>query len=191
MLQSFNEKNKDLLININGKLVHRDQAGISPFDSSVQNGDAVWEGLRVYDGRIFKLTEHLNRLRASAQALAYQGIPSHEQIIEQVKTTLEANDMRDGVHIRLMLTRGLKYTSGLDPRINTVGPTILVIAEHKPPVYDKTGVRLITSTYRRPSADVLDQKIHSSNQFKYKLTCRSALSSGNAMRNRSPSGVMS
>jgi branched-chain amino acid aminotransferase len=131
----------------------------------VQNGDAVWEGLRVYDGKIFRLNEHLDRLQHSAKALAYEGIPSHEELIEQIKRTLAANDMRDGVHIRLKLTRGLKYTSGLDPRINQVGPTLIILAEHKPPVYDKTGIRLITSTYRRPNADVLDQKIHSSNQL--------------------------
>lgn len=165
MLQQFNEKNRDIKVNINGELIHRDQAGVSPFDSSVQNGDAVWEGLRVYDGKIFRLNEHLDRLQHSAKALAYEGIPSHEELIEQIKRTLAANDMRDGVHIRLKLTRGLKYTSGLDPRINQVGPTLIILAEHKPPVYDKTGIRLITSTYRRPNADVLDQKIHSSNQL--------------------------
>src|SRR5450432_464140 len=103
MLQQFNEKNRDLLVNINGELLHRDKAGISPFDSAVQGGDAVWEGLRVYDGRIFKLREHLDRLRSSALALAFATIPSHEQIIEEIRRTLSANQMRDGVHIRLTL----------------------------------------------------------------------------------------
>src|SRR5215469_9391897 len=101
MLQQFNEKNRDLIVNINGALVHRDQAGISPFDSSVQGGDAVWEGLRLYNGRIFRLREHLDRLRSSALALAFGEIPSHEAIIEQIHRTLAANRMRDGVHIRL------------------------------------------------------------------------------------------
>src|SRR3954471_9859361 len=108
MLQTFNEKNRDLLVNINGRLVHRDQAGVSPFDSAVQGGDAVWEGLRVYDGRIFRLKEHLDRLRSSALALAFAEIPSHDTITEQIKRTLAANGMRDGVHIRLTLTRGVK-----------------------------------------------------------------------------------
>ena len=117
MLQQPNEKNRDLIVNINGKLVHRDQAGVSPFDSAVQGGDAVWEGLRLYDGRIFKLTEHLDRLRGSAQALAFAVIPSHEEIIREIRRTLEANRMTDGVHIRLTLTRGVKYTSGMDPRL--------------------------------------------------------------------------
>src|SRR6201991_523773 len=101
MLQQFYEKNRDLLVNINGRLLHRDQAGISPFDSAVQGGDAVWEGLRLYNGRIFKLTEHLDRLRSSALALAFASIPSHESITAEIRRTLAANQMRDGVHIRL------------------------------------------------------------------------------------------
>src|ERR1700726_3787313 len=100
MLQTFNDKNRDLVVNINGKLVHRDQAGVSPFDSVVQGGDAVWEGLRLYEGRIFKLREHLDRLRGSALALAFVEIPPHDAIIEQIKRTLAANQMRDNVHIR-------------------------------------------------------------------------------------------
>src|SRR5215212_10227477 len=145
MLQQFNERNRDLLVNINGRLVHRDQAGVSPFASAVQGGDAVWEGLRVYDGRVFKLRQHLDRLRGSALALAFEQIPSHEQITEQIRRTLAANRMRDGVHVRLTLTRGLKITSGMDPRLNRAGPTLIVLAEHKPPVYDKQrGLTLIT-----------------------------------------------
>ncbi|MEY4179611.1 MAG: hypothetical protein RLY70_3185 [Planctomycetota bacterium] len=163
MLQKFNERNRDLIVNINGRLVHRDQAGISPFDSAVQGGDAVWEGLRVYEGRIFKLMEHLDRLRGSALALAFAEIPSHEQIIEQIRRTLAANQMRDGVHIRLTLTRGVKLTSGMDPRLNVFGPTLIVLAEHKPPVYDKSGITLVTASVRRFSADCLDPKIHHNN----------------------------
>src|SRR5947209_11226531 len=101
MLQKFNEKNRDLLVNINGRLVHRDQAGISPFDSAVQGGDAVWEGLRLYQGKVFRLTEHLDRLRSSALALAFSEIPTHEAITEEIRKTLRANHMDDGVHIRL------------------------------------------------------------------------------------------
>jgi branched-chain amino acid aminotransferase len=163
MLQRFNEKNRDLLINIDGELVHRDQAGISPFDSVVQGGDAVWEGLRLYDGRIFKLREHLDRLRGSALALAFDRIPSHEEITEQIRRTLEANEMRDGVHIRLTLTRGVKITSGMDPRLNQSGPTLIVLAEHKPPVYDTSGLSLMSSSTRRFPPDCLDPKIHSNN----------------------------
>lgn len=163
MLQRFDERNRDLLVNINGRLVHRDEAGISPFDSAVQGGDAVWEGLRLYDGRIFKLHEHLARLRRSAEALAFAEIPTDEKIVDEIRRTLAANKMRDGVHLRLTLTRGAKVTSGMDPRLNQAGPTLIVLAEHKPPVYAKTGLTLITSTMRRPPREILDPRIHHAN----------------------------
>src|SRR5438132_8428868 len=163
MLQQFNEKNRNLLININGRLLHRDEAGVSPFDSAVQGGDAVWEGLRLYNGRIFKLREHLDRLRSSALALAFAEVPSHETIVEEIRRTLAANGMRDGVHIRLTLTRGVKITSGMDPRLNQAGPTLIVLAEYKDPVYDASGITLITASVRRPAPDCLDPKIHQNN----------------------------
>ena len=163
MLQRFHERNRDLIVNINGQLVHRDKAGISPFDSAVQGGDAVWEGLRLYGGRIFKLYEHLDRLERSARALSFAEIPPREKIIEEIKHTLAANKMRDGVHVRLTLTRGVKITSGMDPRLNQSGPTLIVLAEHKAPVYTKTGLTLITSKIRRPSPDILDARIHHAN----------------------------
>src|SRR6266704_3407084 len=163
MLQKFDERNRDLIVNINGQLVHRDEAGVSPFDSAVQGGDAVWEGLRLYKGRIFKLHEHLDRLDRSARALSFSEIPSHEKIIEEIRHTLAANKMRDGVHIRLTLTRGVKITSGMDPRLNQSGPTLIVLAEHKVPVYAKTGLTLITSKIRRPPPEVLDAQIHHAN----------------------------
>lgn len=163
MLQRFDERNRNLLVNVDGVLSHRDEARISPFDSAVQGGDAVWEGLRLYDGRIFKLDEHLDRLRSSAEALSFETIPARDAIVTEIRRTLEANDMRDGVHIRLTLTRGEKVTSGMDPRLNRSGPTLIVLAEFKAPVYDQTGIRLATSSYRRPSPDVLDARIHHNN----------------------------
>jgi len=163
MLQQFDERNRGILINIDGKLLPRDEAGISPFDSAVQGGDAVWEGLRLYGGRIFKLREHLARLRGSALALAFREIPDDETIVGEIRRTLEANRMTDGVHIRLTLTRGLKVTSGMDPRLNQSGPTLIVLAEHKPPVYSRAGLRLITSSVRRFPPDCLDPKIHHCN----------------------------
>jgi branched-chain amino acid aminotransferase len=163
MLQRFDERNRNLIVNIDGQLVHRDKAGISPFDSAVQGGDAVWEGLRLYDGRIFKLHEHLDRLHRSATALSFPEIPWREKIIEEIKRTLAANKMHDGVHIRLTLTRGVKITSGMDPRLNQGGPTLIVLAEHKAPVYAKTGLSLITSKIRRPPPEILDPKIHHAN----------------------------
>lgn len=163
MLQTFNEKNRDLIVNINGRLLHRNEAGVSPFDSVVQGGDAVWEGLRLYDGRIFKLNEHLDRLRNSALALAFREIPSHDTITAEIRKTLAANAMHDNVHIRLTLTRGVKITSGMDPRLNQSGPTLIVLAEHKAPVYDTRGLTLITSSVRRFPPDCLDPKIHHNN----------------------------
>jgi branched-chain amino acid aminotransferase len=163
MLQKFNPKNRDLIVNINGQLVHRDKAGISPFDSAVQGGDAVWEGLRLYNGRIFKLNEHLDRLERSARALYFAEIPQREKIVDEIKRTLAANKMRDGVHIRLTLSRGVKITSGMDPRLNQSGPTLIILAEHKAPVYSKDGLKLITSSVRRPSPEILDPRIHHAN----------------------------
>src|SRR4051794_28354701 len=163
MLQQFDQRNRNLVVNINGELLHRDNAGISPFDSAVQGGDAVWEGLRLYDGRIFKLHEHLARLRRSAEALAFAEIPLDDKILAEIRRTLVANKMRDDVHIRLTLTRGAKVTSGMDPRLNQSGATLIVLAEHKPPVYAKTGLTLITSKVRRPPPEILDPQIHHAN----------------------------
>lgn len=165
MLQRYDPRNADLLVSLDGELVHRDAAGVSPFDSSVQNGDAVWEGLRLYRGGVFRLQAHLDRLRRSAEALQYAAVPSDDVLREHLRATLAANHMTDGVHVRLMLTRGVKFTSGLDPRLNTRGCTVIVLAEHKPPVYDKAGLRLITAVHRRPPPEVLDQNIHSANQL--------------------------
>jgi branched-chain amino acid aminotransferase len=163
LLQTFDERNRDLIVNVNGELLHRDHARISPFDSAVQGGDAVWEGLRLYQGRIFRLGQHLDRLANSARALAFAQVPTHDAITHEIRRTLAANRMHDGVHIRLTLTRGVKYTSGMDPRLNTQGPTLIVLAEHKPPVYGRAGLSLVTSSVRRFPPDCLDPKIHHNN----------------------------
>jgi branched-chain amino acid aminotransferase len=163
VLQTFDERNRDLIVSVGGRLTHRDEAAVSPFDSVVQGGDAVWEGLRLYQGRIFRLAEHLARLRRSAQALAFEQVPSDAEITAEIRRTLAANKMSDNVHIRLTLTRGVKITSGMDPRLNQSGPTLIVLPEHKPPVYDATGITLITSSVRRASPDSLDPKIHHNN----------------------------
>jgi branched-chain amino acid aminotransferase len=163
VLQTFDERNRRLIVNVNGRLVDRDEAGVSPFDSVVQGGDAVWEGLRLYAGRIFRLEQHLERLTGSARALAFERIPEREAIVAEVRRTLEANRMFDGVHIRLTLTRGVKITSGMDPRLNQTGPTLIVLAEHKAPVYSQAGLSLVTSSVRRFPPDCLDPKIHHNN----------------------------
>jgi branched-chain amino acid aminotransferase len=163
LLQKFDERNRDLIVNVDGRLSHRDVARVSPFDSAVQGGDAVWEGLRLTNGRIFALEEHLARLRRSAHALGFASVPSDALITGEIRRTLAANSMVTGVHIRLTLTRGVKVTSGMDPRLNVSGPTLIVLAEFKDPVYDQSGIRLVTSSVRRSAPDSLDPKIHHNN----------------------------
>ncbi len=164
MLQSFDNKNQNLKIFIGGTLYSRNEAKVSVFDSSVQGGDAVWEGLRVYKGKIFCFEQHVKRLQESAKSLFFADIPSNEYIKDAVVMTLKANDMKDEVHIRITLTRGEKITSGMDPRLNQKGSCLIVIAEWKKPVYDnKAGIKLITSYTRRNSSQNLDSKIHHNN----------------------------
>ena len=157
------QRNANILIYINGKLVPRKDAKISVFDSVVQGGDAVWEGLRVYKGRIAALTNHLIRLQNSAKALAFKAIPSSKDIRKAIFDTLKANKMWDETHIRLTLTRGKKITSGMNPKLNQFGCTLIVLAEWKPPVYPNSGIRVITSSIRRNSPQHLDSKIHHNN----------------------------
>ena len=164
MLQQYNSKNENILIWVGDRLYPRKDAKVSVFDSSVQGGDAVWEGLRVYQGKVFCLQQHLNRLQSSARALAFTNIPSEERMTGAIFETLKANGMKDGVHIRLTLTRGEKITSGMDPRLNQKGPCLIVLAEWKPPVYDRSGgIRAITSSIVRNSPRYLDSKIHHNN----------------------------
>lgn len=156
-------RNANILVHVGGKLVPRDEAKVSVFDSSVQGGDAVWEGLRVYQGRIFQLDAHLDRLHASARAMAFETIPDKSDIQRAIFDTLKANSMRDGVHIRLTLTRGSKVTSGMNPKLNQSGPCLIVLAEWKPPAPSADGLRLITSSVRRAPPAVMDSKIHHTN----------------------------
>ena len=164
MLQKFDPRNENLKIWVGDQLYPREEAKISVFDSVVQGGDAVWEGLRVYDRGIFLLDRHLRRLFASAHALGFQGVPSEKNIVKAIKETLLANNMTDHTHIRLTLTRGPKITSGMDPRLNQAGCCLIVLAEWKPPVYDnKKGITVFTSSIRRNNPSFLDSKIHHNN----------------------------
>ena len=147
---------------VNG-LVKREDAGVSVLDSVVQGGDAVWEGLRIRDGHVLQMDEHIGRLRESAHALSFVEVPSHAQVAQALFDTLEANGMRDGVHVRLTLTRGVKSTSGMDPRLNVFGPTLIVLPEYKGAVYGDGEIRLVTSSIRRNSPAFLDSKIHHNN----------------------------
>lgn len=165
-------RNESIWVHVAGELVPRAQAKVSVFDSSVQGGDAVWEGLRVYGGRVFALDRHLDRLFASAHALAFAGVPTREQVKQALFGCLKKNGMRDGVHVRLTLTRGTKVTSGMDPRNNRSGACLIVLPEWKPradtsgrPLAEigTGGLRLITAAIRRNPPSCLDSKIHHAN----------------------------
>ncbi|MCX2744194.1 aminotransferase class IV [Mangrovivirga sp. M17] len=164
MLQEFNPKNKDIKVWVGNKLYPRNEAKVSVFDSIVQGGDGVWEGLRIYDGHVFCLDQHLERLEYSAKALAFEDIPDRKYIKKALADTLKANGMTDQTHVRLTLTRGEKITSGMDPRLNTMGANLIILAEWKPLVYDnENGIRVITSSIQRNSPRHLDSKIHHNN----------------------------
>jgi len=163
MLQKYDPRNKNIKVWIDGTLYKREDAKISVFDSLSQGGDAVWEGLRVYDGRIFSLDEHLNRLMESAKSLAFEKIPSIAFIKDAIFTTLKANKMYDETHVRLTLTRGKKITSGMNPQLNQFGCTLIILAEWKPAIYSGKKLKLVTSNIRRNSPLFLDSKIHHNN----------------------------
>ena len=134
----------------------------------ITGGDAVWEGIRVYDGKIFALEEHLQRLLDSSKAMSFRGVPTKQFIRNAIYRTLAANGMRDGVHIRLTLTRGPKLTSSMNPNFNTFGCNLIVLAEWKPicgpTTYDNVkGVDLITAANRRNPPQCVDSKIHHCN----------------------------
>lgn len=156
-------RNADIIVHVGGELKPRAQASVSVFDSVVQGGDAVWEGLRVYDGRIAALGGHLERLQNSAKTLAFADVPSSDEVRKAIFETLAANGMRDNAHIRLTLTRGEKITSGMNPRFNQSGCTLIVLAEWKPPVYSDDGINVITASTRRNTPECLDSKIHHNN----------------------------
>src|SRR5690554_5127798 len=164
MLQKSNPQNDNIQVFVKNKLYPREEAKVSVFDSSVQGGDAVWEGLRVYPEGIVSLEAHLDRLFASAKTLAFEDIPSREFIKDAIRQTLDANGMTDNTHIRLTLTRGEKITSGMDPRLNQSGSCLIVLAEWKPLVYDNDhGIKVISTSQRRNSPQFLDSKIHHNN----------------------------
>jgi branched-chain amino acid aminotransferase len=162
-LQIPDPRNQNIKIYVNGKLQPRGEAKVSVFDSVVQGGDAVWEGLRVYKGRIAALAAHLQRLQNSAKTLAFAAVPTSDDIRRALFDTLEANGMTDQTHIRLTLTRGEKITSGMNPRLNQSGCSLIVLAEWKPPVYADSGISVVTSSIRRNTPACLDSKIHHNN----------------------------
>jgi len=155
-------RNEDVLVYINGELLHRNDAKISVFDSGYLVGDGVWEGLRLHKGELVFLKDHLDRLFQGAKAIGMDLKMSREEITETIHKTLKANDMTDAVHVRVMFTRGIKKTPSQDPRLTVSGPNLVIIAEYKKadPESRNRGVKLFTSTIRRGSPDYLDPRLN-------------------------------
>ena len=173
-------RNAEILIYVNGALKPRAEASISVFDSGFVLGDGVWEGLRLHRGRILFLGEHLERLYAGARALDFDIGLDQEALTEALYQTVTANAMHDHVHIRLMVTRGLKSTPYQDPRMTVGAATIVIIAEHKQPDPNviEHGVRLATVHVRRGPPDVQDPRINSHSKLNCILACIQATKAG-------------
>jgi len=173
-------RNENILININGEMFHRDEAKVSVFDSGYVLGDGVWEGLRVVNGRIAFLDRHLDRLFEGAKAIDMDIGISREELIQRLDQTLSRNAMTDGVHIRLMVTRGIKATPYQDPRMTISPATIVIIPEYKsalPETVEK-GIRLFTVHVRRGYPDVQDQKLNSHSKLNCITACIQATKAG-------------
>ncbi|MCW9709211.1 aminotransferase class IV [Fodinibius salsisoli] len=155
-------RNEEVLIYINGELKPREEAKISVFDSGYLVGDGVWEALRVHDGVLVFLDEHLDRLWTGAATIGLDIGMSREELVQEVWKTLDANEMNNHVHVRIMLTRGIKKTPSQDPRLTVSGPNLVIVAEHKKadPESRDAGVTLFTSTIRRGSPDYLDPRLN-------------------------------
>jgi len=173
-------RNDDILININGELVHRSQAVVSVFDSGFILGDGIWEGLRVHRGKIPFLGRHLKRLWEGAKALDLDIGLTQDEMAQRLYDTLQANQMEDHVHIRLMVSRGVKSTPYQDPAVTISPPTIVIIPEYKSPdpSLNDRGVRLYTVYVRRGYADVQDPRINSHSKLNCIFGCIQAAKAG-------------
>ena len=156
------ERNNEILIFINGAFMKRTEAKISVFDSGYLVGDGVWEGIRLHHGRLVFIEDHLDRLWKAARATSIQLPFTKEELIKHILDTVAKNEMVDDVHIRVMITRGIKKTPSQDPRHTLSGPNLVIIAEHKKAATStlKEGIKLFTSTIRRGSPDYLDPKLN-------------------------------
>jgi branched-chain amino acid aminotransferase len=173
-------RNADIIIDINGEFFAREQARVSVFDSGFVLGDGVWEGLRVHQGKIAFLDQHLDRLYEGAKALDMDMEVSAAQLRERLYRLLEKNGMRDGVHIRLMVSRGIKATPYQDPRITITAPTIVIIPEYKTalPETAHKGIKLFTVHVRRGYPDVQDPKLNSHSKLNCITACIQAAKAG-------------
>src|SRR4051795_9427261 len=173
-------RNAEILVWVNGDLVPRDRAMVSVFDSGFVLGDGVWEGLRVHAGHPAFLDRHLDRLHEGAQALLMDIGMTRAELTAAVYATLQANDMTDGVHVRLMVTRGVKATPYQDPRLTVGPPTVVIIAEHKTPAPAtlERGITLFTTHVRRATPDTLDPKLNSHSKLNDITACIQAYPAG-------------
>ncbi|HET6492850.1 MAG TPA: aminotransferase class IV [Burkholderiales bacterium] len=173
-------RNAAIRISINGELYSRDEARVSVFDSGFMLGDGIWEGLRLHDGGLPFLDQHLDRLYEGAKALDLDIGLTREELTTRVLETLRANGMRDGVHIRLMVTRGVRATPYQDPRVVISPATIVIIPEYKEPLPEtlERGLRLFTVHVRRGRADVQDPKLNSHSKLNCILACIQATKAG-------------
>jgi branched-chain amino acid aminotransferase len=174
------ERNEDVLVYINGEFYRREEAKISVFDSGFLVGDGVWEGIRLHDGEFAFLDLHLDRLFEGAKAIGLDVGMTREEIAAALRETVLRNGMESGVHVRLMVTRGDKKTPSQDPRLVAGGPNVVVIAEHKvaDPGVKERGIRLFTSTVRRPPPDTLDQRLNSHSKLHEVVALLQALEAG-------------
>ena len=173
-------RNAAILINVNGDLKPRGEAVVSVFDSGFVLGDGVWEGLRVHKGRIAFLDRHLDRLFEGAKAIAMDIGLDRADLTRRLYETLDANRMADGVHMRLMVTRGMRSTPYQDPRVVVGGATIVIIAEYKEPepaIVEK-GIRLFTVHVRRGDPAVQDPKLNSHSKLNCITACIQAAQAG-------------
>ena len=177
---SDDARNAEILVYINGELTPRDQARVSVFDSGFVLGDGVWEGIRLHNGKLAFVDAHLDRLYEGAKALDLNVGLTQAELKFEIMRTVEANDMRTDVHIRLMVTRGIKSTPYQDPRVTISGPTIVIIPEHKMPLPETTerGVKLFTVHVRRGYPDVQDQTINSHSKHNCIQACIQATKAG-------------
>lgn len=173
-------RNASILININGELLPRDKAMVSVFDSGFVLGDGVWEGLRLHNGKIAFLDAHLERLYGGAKAIDMEMDVSPQQLTERLYKTLKENQMHEGVHIRLMVSRGIKATPYQDPRVTITPPTIVIIPEYKQalPETAAKGIRLFTVHVRRGYPDVQDPKLNSHSKLNCITACIQAAKAG-------------
>ena len=155
-------RNADVLVYVNGELLPRDEAKISVFDSGYLVGDGIWEGMRLHHGRLVFAEAHLDRLWEASASVGMRLPWTRQGLLAEVERTLAANAMTDGVHVRVMVTRGIKKTPSQDPRLTVSGPNLVIVAEHKvaSPDTRARGVRLHTSAVRRGSPDYLDPRLN-------------------------------